>query len=207
MFTLYQYTNVVNGKRYIGVTKDVVERRRRHLQGTGRALALSAAIKKYGVAAFSFAVLAVFDDANAAAYHEQASIIKLGTLSPGGYNLMAGAPRTIYHGAHTPETLAKISSSNKGLKRTAETRARISAVKTGRKHTAESRANMGASRKGKKFSAEHCARIGAAKLGFKHTPESRMKMSTWQQGRKLSTETRAKMRASQIAAWEKRRVG
>lgn len=214
-FTLYLYANRANGKRYIGVTNNPARRAREHASGRACARALARAVKKYGIEAFDYKVLAIFDDVAAAAYHEQAAIRAFGTLAPDGYNLTAGAPCTVYGGPASAETRAKISSALMGKAVSAETRARLSASHDGQhnflghSHSAETRAKISAAKKGSpawnkgmRASPETRAKIGAANRRRVVSPETRAKMSAARIGNKnslgrvLSAETRAKISAA-----------
>lgn len=190
IFTLYQYMNQANGKCYIGITNNPSMRAKAHANGGSHARVFNRAVKKYGIDAFGYKVLAVFDDLLAAAYHEQAAIIKLGTLAPNGYNLRAGAPFTIYNGAINAETCAKISTSLKGHKRSVESIAKTIAAKKGKPLSQEHRTKISIARKGKPsgregqtFSNEQRARISAACIGREFTNETRTRMSESQKAR------------------------
>jgi group I intron endonuclease len=192
VYTLYQYTNRSNGKRYIGVTKDPITRADDHAKGRSKARAFNAAVKKYGIDNFDYAVLAIFDDAEAASYHEQITILSIGTLAPYGYNLRAGAPYTKYGGTFSSETRAKLSAANKGQipwtkgnHHSIETRAKISAANKGRKQTPEQRAQNSECHKGqitwmkgKHHTPEAIEKNRIAHIGksHPHTPESRAKL-------------------------------
>lgn len=184
VFTLYQYTNRLNGKRYIGVTYKPIRRFVEHAKGKSGARAFNNAIAKYGIENFTLTILANFDDIGAAAYHEQAAILKFGTLVPGGYNLTAGAPGKGYGGQHSLETRARISLANMGHVPTDEARARMSTVHTGVKRGPHSDI--------------HKAKFRAARLGHTTSPETRAKMSVAAKPRRASAETRAKMSASKM---------
>jgi group I intron endonuclease len=84
------------------------------------------AIKKYGIDAFDFKILAIFDRVDAACYHEQAAILKFKTLIPNGYNCTSGAPFTQYPGPISDTTRRKIGNSSKGRKASVVTRQKIS---------------------------------------------------------------------------------
>jgi group I intron endonuclease len=114
VFTLYQYINRLNGKRYIGVTNNPKGRKAKHARGDSGARAFNGAVKKYGVETFDYTVLAIFDDAGAAAYHERAFIHRFGTLAPFGYNLTDGASGYGYGGAYSNESKIRLSESHKG---------------------------------------------------------------------------------------------
>jgi group I intron endonuclease len=188
VYTLYQYTNRLNGKCYIGVTNDTSRRFAEHARGKSNARAFNAAVKKYGTEVFDYKVLAVFDDASIAAYHEQAAILKFGTLSPDGYNLRAGAPFTQYNGSMAAESRAKIGLANSQRIITPESRAKIGIAHKGNRHllghihSAETRAKMVAAHKGSR--------------GYTHSIEARAKISAAAKGRILNAETRAKIGAA-----------
>jgi len=59
IFYLYKLTNTVNGKSYIGVTKDPDLRKRQHLTKTTVKNLVSKAVKKYGKESFIFDVLCI----------------------------------------------------------------------------------------------------------------------------------------------------
>jgi len=56
---LYKITNKVNGKLYIGMTKDCTLRKRQHLTKTTTSSLVCRAVKKYGKENFSFDILCV----------------------------------------------------------------------------------------------------------------------------------------------------
>lgn len=174
---VYQVKNLVNGKRYIGVTKRGLHNRMRsHLSEakTGRGRLLQHAIRKYGAENFVFGVLHDFgNDYDLARVYEFEMICK----HRPEYNLSAGGEG----GTPAPSTVAKIRAANTGKKRSPQARANMSEAQRVRgrmyPHTAETREKM-----------------RLAKLGQKHRPESIAKMV----GRKDSPETRDKKSASQM---------
>ena len=106
---LYKLVNVVNGKGYVGQTrKRLLAKRmdghrtayRRHGRGCR---ALNAAIVKYGWSAFRLEVLGRVPCSNLDAMEEQ-MIREHNTLSPKGYNILAGANVVPMH---DPEVRAK----------------------------------------------------------------------------------------------------
>lgn len=110
---LYQYINRITGKSYIGVTVDLKRREADHRNGTSSGRAFRDAIAKYGWENFERKVLAIFGTADIASYFEREAIIRFGTLSPNGYNLVAGAPHTHYNGTPSEETRAKLREANR----------------------------------------------------------------------------------------------
>lgn len=171
IFYLYQYTNLVNGKRYIGVTIMPDERFKSHARGKSGARFFNNAVKKYGIENFSNSVLAIFDDVSAACYHEQAAIIRLKTLSPNGYNLRAGAPFTEYSGLQTDETKSVISKTSwerwQDPDYKKKTSAAISASLTGVPYAPDRIPYA----RGRSFSDEHKRKLSEAKLGKSQPPE------------------------------------
>jgi group I intron endonuclease len=185
IYTLYQYQHRESGKKYIGVTNDLTRRHRQHVGGYSNALAFNRAIKKYGITAFDFQVLAIFDRVEAAEYHEQAAILKFRTLAPDGYNLKAGAPCTRYSGSPSAATRKKISKGNTGHK-----------PFLGRHHSIEARRKISESHKGCHPSAETLVKLSLVHTGQHLSEEARRKVSAALRGRPVSIETRAKMSAS-----------
>lgn len=204
IFSLYQYTNRENGKRYIGVTGDLSRRGNDHARGKSNALAFNSAVKKYGIWTFDFKVLAIFDRVDAAAYHEQAAILKFGTLFPNGYNLRAGAPWTKYIGTPSEETRKKMSRALRGRPspflghhHTEETKKKMSEANMGNtkalgyRHSEESR---------RKISWTNCHRseetrrkLSEASRSHHHSEATRKKLSAANMGHHPSEETREKI--------------
>lgn len=58
-YYLYKITNNVNGKLYLGVTKDFNKRMKQHINGSKDKALLSRAIKRYGKANFTFEILCI----------------------------------------------------------------------------------------------------------------------------------------------------
>jgi len=126
---LYVVTNRVNGKQYVGITNDVIRRKRFHFSGHGSKL-LHHAIKKYGRHNFDFNTWYEGDECFIKMM-ECSIIVALGTRAPHGYNLTWGGDGT------------------RGLRLTDETRKKLSAAHKGqvtwmrgRRHTPEARQKM-----------------------------------------------------------------
>jgi group I intron endonuclease len=181
IYSLYQYTNRVNGKKYIGVTNNLTRRQKEHASVRGNAYAFHNAIKKYGIEVFDFRVLAIFDRADAAAYHEQAAIFKFGTLSPAGYNLRAGTPGTRYAGPMSAETRALMSQSMMGKPRGPQSEEHKRAI---------AKANTG-----KHLSEESRRKLSLACMG-RPNPNKGKKLGP------LPLETRAAMTKGQLEHWK-----
>lgn len=168
---VYQATNKVNGKRYIGYTaRGLTRRRYQHLwdarKGAGHYF--HRAIAKYGPENFVFEVLADFDgDEELAKLYEYEAIA---AYKP-EYNLSYGGEGGSLHES---------------------SRKKIGAANSRRVVTDEMRKNIGDAQRGKKRSAETRAKMRAAQLGKKHTAETLKKMSEVC-GHPVSDEARKKM--------------
>ena len=90
---IYCITNAVNGKKYVGQTRDSIERRwSGHLHSTraGSSCALHSAMRKYGVKNFKIEQLDTAESLEELNEKEVYLIVQLGTLAPSGYNLTTG---------------------------------------------------------------------------------------------------------------------
>ncbi len=115
--SIYVVENTVNGKRYIGQSVNVDERKSKHLGGSSRCTAISNAVKKYGRDAFSFRVLLTGATKKEADHFEKAMIARLNTHAPNGYNMTEGGEGRASGFHPTPETRKKLSLWQKGKKK------------------------------------------------------------------------------------------
>lgn len=172
---LYRLT-FPNGKVYIGITRETLERRvRRHIQYAreGRNYALSCAIRKYGEKSFSAEII------NSGNWEELKAleIAEIKSLRANGhslYNMTNGGEGSLGVILRI-ETKRKISSSLRGRKCSDEHRRRISESQIGKTIPVEVREKM---RKAAKLrivknpmSEEQKQKIRASLLGKKQTPE------------------------------------
>lgn len=135
---IYKITNKINGKSYIGqTTRSVQERWTDHctLTKSKHRSAIREAISKYGKGAF---ILETIDEALTIEELNEKEvdwILKLETLSPGGYNLDSGGKNKKLH----DQTKLKISLSKIGKTRTnsSETRRKISIGNLGKKKSTQ----------------------------------------------------------------------
>lgn len=199
VYTLYQYTHRETGRGYIGITRDLPRRRRSHARGKSEATLFNRAVLKYGIEAFDFKALALFDDPDAAAYHEGKAITALGTLKPGGFNLKAGTPGTQYAGGHSPETRAKL----KELGSTPERRQAQSDSSKRMWADPEERERVRSSMRGHTLSPETRARMSQSQKGHPNratphpqSPETRARLAEIARARWADPEARAKMTAN-----------
>lgn len=149
---IYKITNKVNGKIYIGQSKDI-ERRFKHHKALYSDFAIHQALKKYGIENFIFEVLyeCQIEEMNK---WETFYITIFGSLSPKGYNLnMGGDGKEI-----SEETKKKMSESRRKQIRPKckdETKVKIGNANRGKKHTEETKQKWSDQRKGTKTGKEN----------------------------------------------------
>lgn len=211
---VYQVTNLVDGKSYIGVTTNGVRRRwlrhctraKQNKHRNGNCPAFHNAIREYGPDSFVVEHIFTVLDADKAYEIEQEFIKEKNTKDPNGYNMTHGG-KGVSGLKFSEETLLLWSKAAKGTTRSPETRAKISESQKGKKVSEETRRKSSETRKHRfatdpEFRAR--AREGFAKAGetrrgkphprptgvFSHSEETRAKMSAWQVGKVMSQETK-----------------
>jgi len=171
---LYKITNLINGKSYIGQTKNFKKRICQHKTCKSKT-AIHLAIIQYGSQNFSYDIIGTYglDQIDEI---EREFITKFNTIWPNGYNLTPGG---IFFKNQHEETKRKISIKNKGKKDPP--------------FTEEHRRKISESQKGKKLSPEHIQMIRERSIGRKLSDETKKKISSAHMGKKLSQETIDKM--------------
>ena len=198
IYSVYKLT-APNGKCYIGMTRQSVERRWNSGHSYQHNEHLQNAIAKYGWDNFSKEVLFTSPSKAEAENFERFLIAKYDSTNRlHGYNILPGG--NVSDG-HSDETKHKISESMKKLQ-TDEVRDRKSKTWKGRTHSDEARlklreANLGnKNAKGCTRSPEVREKMSAAQKLRYSSPEVRARLSASQKGRYVSQETRAKMSAA-----------
>lgn len=215
---IYSIKNKINGKIYIGCSKKIEVRWRKHCHKLkNRKSVINDAIQKHGSENFEFEILLecpsiCFD------YWEQYYISKFSSIVPIGYNLTSGGE---YKKTYSKETRDKISKSTKGRIISDVCRKRASECNKGNKHalgyvhtdywkkeqsartkgipkTKEHNEKNRLSNLGKKRSDATKIKIGLASKARVITDEARINMSNAQKGRKHSEETKEKIRQSNL---------
>lgn len=191
---VYLVENLINGKRYIGVTGNgLAFRRRQHEQAPNSKRVtcryFHSAIKKHGTDSFRWSVLATCATFEAALQEE----VRLISEMKPEYNLTSGGQGSRGR-IVSKEQRERHSAKMKGQKRSAESIAKMVKTNTGRKMTAEQRARISAAKLGKKFSDEHCRNIGLSKKGTKQPQEAIEKRRQKALGRACSPEHRERIR-------------
>lgn len=150
---IYQATNIVNGKSYIGQTTCELAKRKsdhRYEANNGSPYYFHKAIRKHSFDSFEWSVLEegrTIDELNLL---EPGYIEKLGTLSPSGYNLTTGGK----NGRCSDVTKKKMSFAKMGNKNN-----------LGHKHTEEAKKKIGIAHLGKKTSEETKKKMSIACRG------------------------------------------
>ncbi len=130
-YVVYMHENLITGKRYIGITAGIPERRWNNGNGYRKNKHFYDAIKKYGWDSFTHRILFYGLTKEEACKTEQEMIAKYHTQDKSlGYNITSGGE----HFKHTEESKRLISERRKGLgrkKRTAETIERMKAAHKG----------------------------------------------------------------------------
>lgn len=204
---LYQTTNLVNGKIYVGVHKLADTSYSKRYLGSGDNM--KKAIKKYGRKSFTRVTLAEFTSSENAYAAESEMVTEEFSKRLDTYNVSLGGRG----GASlTTEMKAKIGVAakgnqyNLGKKLTDEHKARISAAGKGRKHSEATKAKMSLASKGNKravgrvVSAEVRQKLSTAYKGRTHTVESKAKMSVAKKGVCISEEHKANISASKTGS-------
>ena len=191
---IYKITCLVNGKIYVGQTRQSLSRRiteHKRESSKGRP-GIDAAIGKYGWSDETFKV-EVLEVCLVKMLNEREMfhIRELNSKAPNGYNLTDGGD------------------GGRGLSPSAETRAKISAKLKGRpahnkgvKHTAEARAKMSAHHKAAGIKPPN----HKGKKRGPRSPETKAKLSLANKGKRHSDESRAKMSAAQKARWARKKA-
>lgn len=169
-YTVYIHTNKVNGKRYIGITRQSVEERWCGGKGYKHCTYFYRAIQKYGWDGFDHDVFASNLTEDEATHMEKLLIKELQTQDPEfGYNIADGGSTTRI--------------SEEGRKRLSEQKMGDKNPCYGKIYTAEERAKISERTRGERN----------PNYGRKHTEEERRKISEAITGRHLSEEHKRKL--------------
>lgn len=105
---IYQATNLINGKSYIGQTIRNLKVRISEHSRSKKSL-LGKAISKYGINSFEFKVIYETDDFDTLQTMERKFIKEFNTLVPEGYNLVEGGGGTkgYSHSTHSRKLMAQ----------------------------------------------------------------------------------------------------
>jgi group I intron endonuclease len=157
---IYCIENKINGKKYIGQSKDIDNRFMRHKSdffgGRNHSPILMKAWEKYGRENFNFYTIVYLPNIKIIMDAFEIFFIWLfnSHVSRFGYNISWGGNTPMKNRKHSEETKRKISKNNpkhwKNKKRPAETIEKIRLSKIGKKATIRTKEKMGDSHRGKK---------------------------------------------------------
>ena len=173
-YTVYETTNLVNGKFYRGshITDDI------HDDYLGSGNRLVHAVKKYGKENFKKRTFAWCANEENMKEIERLLVTQSEIDNPDCYNLVEGGGRPPLHTGYSrsEETKAKMRANN-SMKRP-EVVAKVRAANVGRIVSEESKAKMRAAKMGRTLSEEHKAHIKAARTD-KHSVPPLMTGTIW----------------------------
>ena len=169
---IYMYTNIINGKRYVGQTINFNKRHREHIYvsyNDNCDLPFHSAIRKYGIENFQIDILV--ENINTQEERnelEKSFILLFDTLvtSRKGYNISSGGSNGNNFAGKSEEEMDEIRKKWKesrsgenhwffGKKFSDEHKKKISESHKGKKMSEEARKNMSKSKKGKNKGGEH----------------------------------------------------
>jgi group I intron endonuclease len=184
----YLVTNIVNGKRYIGITSKTLKRRwGYHLRGSTKDPhgILGRAIAKHGSGRFRVEEIACARDWDDLCAVEVELIKQYRTKSPCGYNLTDGGEGA--YGKKLPQKqIDALRALSTGRKHTEEAKRKIGIASRGRKMPPSQGVKISQSRKGKRFSDEHRKKLSLAKIGRKRPVRSQEHSAKISEGLKRS---------------------
>lgn len=196
---IYQLTNKLNGKSYIGQTVHTLHQRLKGHARHKRRSIIGNAIKKYGIQCFDSKILVYANSLEELNYYEEALIAKLHTQRPSGYNIKLGGGN--HRGmTHTPEAIEKIRAASTGRQHSDEAKAKISATRIMKqiRHTPEVLARISEKRKGQMSGEAH------PMFGKTHSEEAKRKISELSKGRHHTEEAKQKISEASKNMWETR---
>jgi group I intron endonuclease len=216
---IYKIENKINGKIYIGQTREGLSKRiARHIR-TNRYY-IQKALNKYGLESFIISVIAEATTKKVLDEKEKYWINFYACKAPVGYNCTAGGDgthgymwteeerqrqRIAQTGRHlSEETRAKISNANKGRAISEEHKRQISLKNKGRHHTEEARRKISEKAKGKQprlgshASEATREKLRNSHLGHRLSEEAKAKLRVVGKARKQSDETKNKIRLSHL---------
>lgn len=177
-YKVYKHTSP-DGKIYIGITSDTLQRRWKGGHGYKANAPFAADIKRYGWGAFRHEVVAEGLTQAEAEQEEVALITQYESANPlKGYNQDLGGTK------RSASTRAKISAALTGVPLSAERRARMSIDRKGRKLTNECKQKISESHKRNPRVQAHILELNRARAGVPHTAEHRRHISERQPARK-----------------------
>lgn len=173
---IYKIINKINGKYYIGSSKDIEHRWVDHIRELRKNNHhndyLQHAWNKYGESSFDFIILE-YVEKNQLLIIEQKYLTELKTQQNECYNLNFDA----YGGEISDYSKQKIRKSKLGKKLSDEVRKKLSDSHKGIRLSDKSKEKLRNFNKGKKLTEEHKRKIGVSNFGKKYSLEIKKRMS------------------------------
>lgn len=154
-YTVYLRTNTVNGKQYVGQTKDfdLREKQFKRINQRYSNKILTEDRRKFGLDSFNVEILAEVETREEACKLEVKYIKELNTLYPNGYNVATGGEKDYKFQADIAKNRAKRGKEcpSYGRKLSEETKRKISEGNKGKKLSEEARKKISKALKGNPF--------------------------------------------------------
>jgi group I intron endonuclease len=202
---IYVITNIINGKLYIGYSKDPHKRWIAHKAASNVKKPLQyihRAMRKYNYNNFIFDIIEQHPTKTLCREAEIFYIAYFKFLGQKLYNVTTGgeAASGLKHTEATKEKMRQASLGkryNLGYKHTPETKEKMGKAQRGRKHSDITKEKIRQNNLGKKHAEESKEKISQSRLGFKHTEETRAKMSASKLGHKTNLSRKATVETKQ----------
>lgn len=204
MHYIYRITNMINGKVYLGQTKNPLNRWSSHksasLKPEKYRTIISSALSKHGLDNFLFEIIITCKTQEDTDIIEEICINQYNSRDRSlGYNLRPGG-ETISGWHHSEETKNKISIANSGPRPASQGE---NNPFFGKHHSDESKQKIAAANYGKSPSEETRKKIGIKSAGRTYSDETKEKHRIYQTGKKYSSESKAKMsKAKKGRTWK-----
>ena len=193
---IYKIVNKINGKIYIGQTKNKVsDRIASHITNNWP---IGQALRKYGLQSFVITIIDYADTKEALNEKEIYWIKTLDCKIPKGYNVADGGSGASGY-SHTEEHKKLLSErfKNNNPTKDPKVREKIRIRNTGKKATKETKQKMSVASKGKPKSIDHAQRISDALKGHEVSEEAKQKLRDYRFGKTNSKESNQKRRETQ----------
>ena len=188
---IYRVTNMVNGKVYIGQTRNLSRRWGDHKRA-GCDFHFHRAIRKHGAENFKFEVIDECLSSHEADLQEVYFIKEsCSHRSEYGYNKTLGGTSIV---GFSDESIA----ARRGREVSLETRKKLAEASRGFRHSEETKDLLRKKATGRKVTEETKRKLAESGLGRKQSEETRRKKSAALKGRKFSPETIERLRAASL---------